>query len=120
MLFKSFRIHEPRAYVENFNILRNLSENCVYIKILYVPQVRIVQTEIGLSQWFQVESAICHECLLSPMLFAILIDLVNQAFHFRAGGQLSSEQQLHDHEFENNVDHVAHCQDAIQHNLQEL
>jgi len=54
------------------------------------------------------------------MLFAILIDLVNQAFHFRAGGQLSSEQQLHDHEFENNVDHVAHCQDAIQHNLQEL
>ncbi|XP_065565801.1 uncharacterized protein LOC136030660 [Artemia franciscana] len=61
-----------------------------------------------------------QECLLSQILFAILIDFVLRACHFRGGIQLSPDRQIHDCNFADNIILMAHCQEDIQHKLNEL
>ena len=55
------------------------------IKSMYAAQVCAVQMENGLSEWFPLDSGVRQGCLLSPILFAILIDFALRAFHFRGG-----------------------------------
>ena len=80
------------------------------IKVLYAEQVFSVQTQIGLSKWFPVESGVRQGCLISPILFAILIDFVLRACHFRGGIKLSPEGQIHNSDFADDIVLVAHCQ----------
>ena len=76
--------------------------------------------EDGLAEWFPVESGVRQGCLLSPILFSILINFVCRSCHFRQGIQLSPERQIHDCNFADDIVLVAHCQEDIQHHLNEL
>ena len=90
------------------------------IKSLYAAHVCAVQMVNGLSEWFPVEFAVRQGCVLSPILFAILIDFVLRACHFRGGIQLSPKRQIHAFDFADDIVLIAHCQDDIQCNLYEL
>ena len=90
------------------------------IKVLCAVQVCAVQTENGLLEWFPVDSSVRQGCLVYPMILAILRDFVLQACRFRGGIQISPELQLNDCDFDDDIALVAHCQEEIQHNLNEL
>ena len=76
-------------------------------------QVFAVQTENRLSEWFRVESGVRQGCLLSPTLFAMLRNFVINT-------KQSPERQIQDCDFADDIVLVAHCQEDIQHNLNEL
>ena len=43
-----------------------------------------------------------------------------RACHFRGGIQLSPEHQIHDCDFPGDIALAAHCQEDVQHNLNEI
>ena len=90
------------------------------IKALYAAHVYAVQTKDGMSDWLPVESRVRQGCLLSLILFSVLIGFVLRACHFRRGIKQFPERRVHNCDLADDIVLVAHCQEDIQHNLDEL
>ncbi|XP_065570432.1 uncharacterized protein LOC136033587 [Artemia franciscana] len=79
-----------------------------------------VPTEGGLTDWFTVQSGVRQGCILSPLLFAIVIDFVLRGCSFSGGLQLNPLRALHGGVFADDIAFFAHESEAIQHNIREL
>ena len=90
------------------------------IKALYLDIKCAVQTEGGLTDWFTVQSGVRQGCILSPLLFAIVIDFVLRGCSFSEGLQLNPLRTLHDGVFADDIALFAHESEDIQHNINEL
>ncbi|XP_065564199.1 uncharacterized protein LOC136029626 [Artemia franciscana] len=79
-----------------------------------------VQTEGGLTDWFTVQSGVRQDCILSPLLFAIVIDFVLRGCSVSGGLQLNLLRTLHDGVFADNIALFAHESEDIHNNINEL
>ena len=62
--------------MENFNALWDLNQNCKYNQSAIPDIMCAAQMEDGLTEWFAVQSGVRQGCILSPLLFVIVIDFV--------------------------------------------
>ena len=58
------------------------------VKALYLDIMCAVQTEDGLTEWFTVQSGVRQGCILSLLLFAIVIDFVLCGCSFSGGSTI--------------------------------
>ena len=90
------------------------------IKALYHDIMCAVQTEGGLTEWFSVQSGVRQGCILSPLLFAIVIDFVLRGCSFSGGIQLNPLRELNDGDFADDVALITHDPEDMQRNINEL
>ena len=90
------------------------------IKAPYLDIICTVQTEGDLTDWFTVQSGVRQGCILSPLLFAIVIDLVLCGCSFSGDLQLNPLREFHDGVFADDIALFAHESEAIQNNINEL
>ena len=74
----------------------------------------------GLTDWFTVQSGVRQGYILSPLIFAIVIDFVLRRCSFSGGLQLNPLRILHDGVFADDIALFAYESEAIQHNINEL
>ena len=79
-----------------------------------------VQTEGGLTERSTVQLGVRQGYILSPLLYAIVIDFVLRRCSFSGGLKLNPLRELHDGVFAEDIALFAHEFEAIQRNINEL
>ena len=75
-LRKSVRLHRPRLALENPAVLWNPQKMVSLIVALYENTECCVRTHDGNTRYFRIMSGVKQGCVLSPLLFVLVIDYV--------------------------------------------